>query len=343
MDPIEPDAFSNFSFHERGQAWLQTRAKIQSLTTIANIRTELSSHLTHAVKNYFAVIKSNSDELSDLNSKATLMERIKNVKIDVGELKLMMLVSFDQEKLSKTIRNCMSSILSNQISTTLTSSSASSSILQDFAPASVAFADVFDVIIHVSRLGNVPAPPVIAQVRYAHRNNPHIKDSAWVKQAKHLENMMQKDENEIVMVSDDNQFLEGLSSNFFAIDKSGTVWTAEKGVLPGTVQQIVINVCEKYCIPLKKTSATLPIALPFMTTSSKSTLDLNWQGCMITSTSRLCLPIDELRFPDESMKQPAKIVFCKKEYPLAYRIQELVAKEVETESEEVFDSNIFSN
>ena len=43
--------------------------------------------------------------------------------------------------------------------------------------------------------------------------------------------------------------MEGLSSNFFVI-ASDCVWTAEEGILPGTVRDIILSLCAKHDIPV---------------------------------------------------------------------------------------------
>ena len=56
--------------------------------------------------------------------------------------------------------------------------------------------------------------------------------------------------NEVVMVDGDGYLLEGLSSNFAAII-GGTVYTAEDGVLKGTIRNIILDVCDEKGIPVK--------------------------------------------------------------------------------------------
>lgn len=49
-----------------------------------------------------------------------------------------------------------------------------------------------------------------------------------------------------------DQISEGLSSNFFAVLKNGSVQTAPlQMVLPGTVQQVVLDFCKRMEIPVK--------------------------------------------------------------------------------------------
>jgi branched-subunit amino acid aminotransferase/4-amino-4-deoxychorismate lyase len=46
-----------------------------------------------------------------------------------------------------------------------------------------------------------------------------------------LEDSMPADVNEMVLCDDGGELLEGMSSNFFAVTKDGTLVTADEGVL----------------------------------------------------------------------------------------------------------------
>jgi branched-subunit amino acid aminotransferase/4-amino-4-deoxychorismate lyase len=74
--------------------------------------------------------------------------------------------------------------------------------------------------------------------------------------------------------------LEGSQTNFFAI-VGGTVHTAGEGVLAGTVRRLTLEVCEREGIPVVLSPPRLADAAE------------KWEGAMISSTSRLLLPIDE--------------------------------------------------
>ena len=73
--------------------------------------------------------------------------------------------------------------------------------------------------------------------------------------------------------------MEGLSSNFFAV-LNGTLYTAGEGVLAGTVREVALAVARREGVPVSLTPPHLE-DLPA------------WEGCFITSTSRLLLPVDE--------------------------------------------------
>jgi branched-subunit amino acid aminotransferase/4-amino-4-deoxychorismate lyase len=73
--------------------------------------------------------------------------------------------------------------------------------------------------------------------------NAKAKDSEWVRQRKAWEATKPADVNELLLASPGSSaLLEGLTSNFFALDAEGAVVTAEAGVLGGTVRELVLQV-----------------------------------------------------------------------------------------------------
>jgi len=160
----------------------------------------------------------------------------------------------------------------------------------------------FDVYAHAAPLAPRPAAPVRAVVRGAPRENAAAKDSAWVTQRQGLEaaglgfnETLLAGEGEFAVAGDagagagallvgEARLLEGLSSNVYAIDSSGgapALYTAEDGVLKGTVRELVLQCAAEIGLPCVLRGPTL------------STLH-EWEGAFITSTSRLVLPVDEL-------------------------------------------------
>ena len=123
-------------------------------------------------------------------------------------------------------------------------------------------------------------------------------------------------DNDVVII------LEGSQSNFYAI-LNGQLHTAgaEDGrILAGTVRTLVLDVCRREGIPVVFRPPRL----------SEQGL---WEGALLSSTSRLALPIDELYVPPEGRSSdPTHLV---RTFPdnnnnknLAVRIQTLVAAEV---------------
>lgn len=117
---------------------------------------------------------------------------------------------------------------------------------------------------------------------------------------------------------------EGLSSNFFAV-LGGTLYTAGEGILAGTVREVALQVARREGIPgeprhrpgaAAAVAAASPAAAPQLALPPAARLaspppasapaaavvlqpprlsDLEqWEGCFITSTSRLLLPLAEV-------------------------------------------------
>jgi branched-subunit amino acid aminotransferase/4-amino-4-deoxychorismate lyase len=98
------------------------------------------------------------------------------------------------------------------------------------------------------------------------------------------------------------------------------VHTAGEGVLLGTVRDLVLQVCREEGIPV----SDIPPRIHDIP---------SWEGCMITSTSRLCLPVDRL-FVNIPGMSPSTHTF--EQGGLAARIDALVIDAVEKSSELVF-------
>jgi branched-subunit amino acid aminotransferase/4-amino-4-deoxychorismate lyase len=71
-----------------------------------------------------------------------------------------------------------------------------------------------------------------------------------------------------------------MTSNFFAII-DGKLCTAGDGILLGTVRDLVIKQCKEHGVDVQLRPPSL------------SDIDA-WEGCLISSTSRLALPVDEI-------------------------------------------------
>ncbi len=76
------------------------------------------------------------------------------------------------------------------------------------------------------------------------RENSEAKVTAFIKATADTRQMLPKGINELLMVEDRGVLLEGLTSNIFCVEK-GTLWTAEKDVLPGITRQVVIDLIHK--------------------------------------------------------------------------------------------------
>lgn len=78
--------------------------------------------------------------------------------------------------------------------------------------------------------------------------------------------------------------MEGMSSNVLAV-VDGCVHTAGTGVLLGTVRDIILRVCRENLIPVSETPPRVDAVA-------------QWQGCMVSSTSRLALPVSHVQVCD---------------------------------------------
>lgn len=172
-----------------------------------------------------------------------------------------------------------------------------------------------NIAAHVSAMPARARPPIKVQVKGAPRSNAAAKDSEWVRERQSLEDAKPSDVNEIVLVSEDGSIYEGLSSNFFAV-KDGKLYTAGEGILLGTVRHIVLQVCEQEGIPVELTPPKVQDAS-------------SWEGCMVTSTSRLCLPVCQI----ETFGEDGPLTYHLLRDGLVNRIEKLVMQAIEAASE----------
>jgi len=112
------------------------------------------------------------------------------------------------------------------------------------------------------------------------RSNPKAKLSQFAISAIQVRKEFGPKFNEIIMIGVDDQMLEGLSSNFFAI-KDGKIWTEDKDVLSGITRSMVLEVAVELGIPVIKKGILLD-ELRFV------------KEIFITSTSRSILPVKEI-------------------------------------------------
>jgi branched-chain amino acid aminotransferase len=80
--------------------------------------------------------------------------------------------------------------------------------------------------------------------RQLHRDNAEAKVTQFIKSTDELRKLITGSINEILMVDDDGNFLEGLSSNIFCV-KDDVVYTADAGVLPGITRSTIIELIQK--------------------------------------------------------------------------------------------------
>jgi branched-subunit amino acid aminotransferase/4-amino-4-deoxychorismate lyase len=170
----------------------------------------------------------------------------------------------------------------------------------------------FILMCHATPLPPIPLSPVVVEVRGRPRENALVKDSAWVRERTSLEVLKLEGTNEIVLPDESGRILEGTQTNFYAI-RDGAVYTAGDGILEGTVRRLLLQVCEQHGIPV--------IFEPVQ----ESEL-LHCEGCIISSTSRLALPVDRIIVPKEGQRADlvTDTVYEFPEGGMAQRIAELV-------------------
>lgn len=148
-----------------------------------------------------------------------------------------------------------------------------------------------EALVCVEPLVEAPRGPVAVELALARRGNPTVKHGGWIEERKRLEEGMRRECNEVVLAAEDERGVlrvsEGLSSNVLVLDDEGTLWTAPADlVLSGTVLELVLRVC-KDTIPVRRECP--PVDL------------LRRSSVMISSTSRLLLPVDRVFLVDGTL------------------------------------------
>jgi len=112
------------------------------------------------------------------------------------------------------------------------------------------------------------------------RTNPRAKLSRFLGQADAVRRSEKKNVEEYLMISDDREILEGLSSNFYAILR-GELFTADEGVLAGTTRKFILDLAAAGNVPVR----LRPI----------SVFELNRvDEAFLSSTSRSILPVRKI-------------------------------------------------
>ncbi|KAL0477157.1 hypothetical protein AKO1_005930 [Acrasis kona] len=153
----------------------------------------------------------------------------------------------------------------------------------------------FDLYTHITHLPPRPTDPVLVDIRRGSRVEMKAKDSVWVEQRKSVTDNKTKNSNEVLLCEDDGNVREGSSSNFFVLKDDGVLYTANEGILQGTVQILLLeNVVDQL-------SQKVTFGIPNLCDLTK------WKEAFVTSTSRLILPIhsfvispDCIQFVDKS-------------------------------------------
>ncbi|KAG2768123.1 hypothetical protein JG687_00008347 [Phytophthora cactorum] len=178
-----------------------------------------------------------------------------------------------------------------------------------------------DVFCHVGFLPPLRSEMVKLEVAGLPRHNAAAKDSAWVRERRAIYDRMAPDMEEVILMDPATRhLLEGSQTNFYTI-QDGAVYTAEEGILKGTVRSLVLEVCAENGIPVKLSPPTLD--------------DVDkWQGCFISSTSRLVLGAKSLEYEHPETKESMTRSFLPN--PVLDQITTAVRHSVIGKSTEVF-------
>lgn len=179
-----------------------------------------------------------------------------------------------------------------------------------------------DIYCHISLLSPLRSGLVKLLVAGLPRQNAAAKDSGWVRERKIIYDATPKDVEEIILMEPSSHLLlEGSQTNFYAI-RDGKIFTAEDGILKGTVRSLVLEVCEENGIPVVLTPPSLD--------------DVNnWEGCFISSTSRLVLGACSIDYDHPVSKQKATKTFVAS--PVLDKIISSVRSSVVRKSTALFD------
>jgi hypothetical protein len=128
------------------------------------------------------------------------------------------------------------------------------------------------------------------------RINPEAKDARWIEKRKEFTSDPRASgaEDVILSIRDKDKgdlhalLLEGSQTNIFVVLKDGTVMTAREGILYGTIREIIVDLCISHDIPLR-------LEPPNMIDAHSE-----WREVFLTSTSRLIMPVDVVRFVSEN-------------------------------------------
>eukprot|EP00924_Labyrinthula_sp_SR-Ha-C_P016456 snap_masked-scaffold_6-processed-gene-3.37-mRNA-1 protein AED:1.00 eAED:1.00 QI:0/-1/0/0/-1/1/1/0/304 len=125
------------------------------------------------------------------------------------------------------------------------------------------------------------------------RNNPLAKNSSWVTEreeyAKYI--LADRDINEMVLIDSALNVYEGLTSNFFVLQRKGKKWeliTEGVGALAGTVQTLVLELAKAEEIHIERRCPRLKEVV-----SCES-------SCAVSSTGRILAPVKGVYVLDES-------------------------------------------
>jgi len=112
------------------------------------------------------------------------------------------------------------------------------------------------------------------------RQNPRAKNTGFISKSSNLRKVLPQGIHEGLMVKENGEILEGLTSNFFAVQNE-QIWTADEGVLEGITRKMVLEAARQENIPVNLISPRL-------------SLISEYQEAFITSASRAVLPVTRI-------------------------------------------------
>ena len=112
----------------------------------------------------------------------------------------------------------------------------------------------------------LPIRPNFASIelrKHPKRDHADLKSSEWVRNRQDLEQLLLSRSylglNECILMDPlSTEMYEGLSSNFFIVDKEGRIETADdEFVLVGTIMKLILEICERLEIPIIRSPPSL--------------------------------------------------------------------------------------
>lgn len=125
------------------------------------------------------------------------------------------------------------------------------------------------------------------------REMPSAKLSNFIQTSQSLRERLKEGYEEILMVDDQKNILEGLTSNFYALEH-GVIQTAGKDVLPGITRQIALQIAVEEGFAVEMVAPRLTEIAEFTET-------------FITSSSRGILPVTEINHEAIGSGQPGPV------------------------------------
>ncbi|KAI8077757.1 aminotransferase [Halteromyces radiatus] len=177
---------------------------------------------------------------------------------------------------------------------------------------------------HIGHLGQPPKQRIKVELENKARTMPSVKDSQWVRDRASLEKSKRQGINEVVLIDDQGNVYEGMASNFFAVRRRNNSYVIQcaslEHILLGTVMKVLMSLCEQAKINIEWVFPKIQDAR-----SGK------WEGCFLTSTTRLLLPIETIYPKDGS----APIDFPESEF--IQQLQQMVNNEMKNKAYPILD------